>query len=456
MKQNISRTMVIGAAMFALSAANGQTLQDAYRSFSFSLFDELENYQYMCNCPPENVVISPLSAQFALGMLLNGANGNTLAQIKETLQVEDFATGQINEYNRMLMRDMPKTSGAEWITENDELWEFYRESVPVLEFANGIWADDGVELLGSFIEANRTNYDAEIETIDLSLQESMDRIDEWLGGKTHGQIPSAGVKPDDALKMLLVDATYFKGGWACPFEEYFTTDGVFNNGGTLPVTLPMMHQRILTNYASVDGMQAVKLYYGYDSKFSMTLYISDNTAALKSLGSDQWQAVQESMQTKSVEITLPRFETDCEFDLNMMLKNLGMVDAYNPTLADFSAMTDYRLFVGNVKQLGRIAVDEKGTVAAAATIITMDESYDPDDDVEIMHINFDHPFYFTIEDNESGTIMFMGHIHELEGEATSIENLRQQHVSSSYDIYGRKTSSRHGLMVRDGKIICVK
>lgn len=256
------------------SASFAQTdLKEAYQQFAFRLLGGLENYQFSINTPPEDVVISPLSAQYALSMLMNGAEGDTRDEIISTLQLGNFSLDSINRYNQQLLSSFQSTV-PDYILELAELFgeDFNPESVPQLEIANSLWCDDDFELYRSYEQTLQQYFDAESFCLDLSQQSSLDQVDEWVRRKTHNQIPSFNLKPSADLKLLLLNALYFKGGWEERFFEIETTNEVFYNRGSLPVIVPMMHhwERNL-KYACVDGMQAVKLYYGYDRKFSMTL-----------------------------------------------------------------------------------------------------------------------------------------------------------------------------------------
>lgn len=429
------------------SASFAQTdLKEAYQQFAFRLLGGLEDYQFSINTPPEDVVISPLSAQYALSMLMNGAEGDTRDEIISTLQLGNFSLDSINRYNQQLLSSFQSTV-PDYILELAELFgeDFNPESVPQLEIANSLWCDDDFELYRSYEQTLQQYFDAESYSLDLSQQSSLDQVDEWVRRKTHNQIPSFNLKPSADLKLLLLNALYFKGGWEERFFEIETTDEVFYNRGSLPVIVPMMHhwERNL-RYACVDGMQAVKLYYGYDRKFSMTLFISDQTAELGSFSYEQWKNIQQNMSSdKGVNLSLPRFKAKSEFNLNHILQQLGMNQAYDRVNANFSRITPEPIYVSNVKQLGNIEVDEAGTVAAAVTIIEMPVEGIPDD---VVSVNFDHPFYFTIEDNQNGTILFMGHIHEIESDReAAIDDL----IDSSSNFRPIRLGSSDFYIIRD-------
>ena len=136
----------------------------------------------------------------------------------------------------------------------------------------------------------------------------------------------------------------------------------------------MMHQQEMLMYAQAEGYQAVKLYYGYDMKFSMTLFMPDLTNVWKPFTAERWMNIQKAMQRTGVKLSMPRFKTNSDLALVDAMKALGMQDAFDAMRADFSQMSPMKLFVSNIKQLAHIDVDEAGTIAAAATVIAMENT----------------------------------------------------------------------------------
>ena len=329
-------------------------------------------------------------------------------------------------------------------------------AVPSFESANSIWSDTGFPFLSSFYDVNTEYYDAYLQTLDLSEQESMDQIDAWVNEATHGAIPSIKMLPNDMLRMILINTIYFKGGWSSAFEKEMTNYDTFYNDGNKAVSIPMMHQQEMLMYAQAEGYQAVKLYYGYDMKFSMTLFLPDLTNEWKPFTAERWENIQKAMQWTGVKLSMPRFKTNSDLALVDAMKALGMQDAFDAMRADFSQMSPMELFVSNIKQLAHIDVDEDGTIAAAATVIAMENTAIHDYSTT-MTIN--HPFYFTIEDNETGTILFMGHIRNIvenAGESAAIESTPQSVPRADapiFDLTGRQLSAKpqHGFFIQNGK-----
>ena len=433
----------------SLSAAAQEASSINTHAFAFNLMEQLEK---QCDAEDKNLVFSPLSAWMALSMLQNGAAGNTLTEMQQAMCTTDYTAQHLNEYNQQLMSVVQRNLIPEWMTPE----HINYNAVPSLESANSIWSDTGFPFLPSFYDVNTKYYDAYLQTLDLSEQESMDQIDAWVNEATHGAIPSIKMLPNDMLRMILINTIYFKGGWSSAFEKEMTNYDTFYNDGNKAVSIPMMHQQEMLMYAQAEGYQAVKLYYGYDMKFSMTLFMPDLTNVWKPFTAERWENIEKAMQRTGVKLSMPRFKTNSDLALVDAMKALGMQDAFDAMRADFSLMSPMELFVSNIKQLAHIDVDEDGTIAAAATVIAMEENAVHDYSTT-MTIN--HPFYFTIEDNETSTILFMGHIRNIvenTGESAAIASTPQSvHRADApvFDLTGRQLSSKpqHGFFIQNGK-----
>ena len=127
-----------------------------------------------------------------------------------------------------------------------------------------------------------------------------------------------------------------------------------------------------------------------------------------SLNPDSWQTMVEGLHSMEGTVQLPRFRMEWEKVLNETLKGMGMVDAFSPSQADFSGISDIArqvgLFVSKVKQKSYVDVDEEGTEAAAVTVVEVSFTSMPDR----FHFRADRPFLFVIRERFSNTILFAG------------------------------------------------
>ena len=401
----------------------------AYQQFSFDIYQRFEKHSSEAD-EPTNVVISPLSAWFALGMLQQGANTTTLNCINKTLYLPDDFRG-LADYNSLLIDDLLKP--CEW---NENEWG--EGEKPVLELANSFWADDLITCYEKYIDTLDICYRADYSQLDLALPESMAAVDAWVNEKTHGTIPSLKIAPSEELRMLLVNALYFKAGWNIPAYDGMTEDMPFYISTDEVKNVPMMYFDEHLDYAEVESFKVIRLWFGVDRRFSMTFFAPTGDTVFDN--AIYTQAKQAFTSEYRVILRLPRFTTDAEFLLNETLQEMGMEEAF--TSADLSGMADGSLFVSFVKQLTHLAVDEKGVVASAATVLAIAEGIHPE---EIKYLTFDHPFYFTIEDNSCDKVMFIGHINTIDEETVkdpnSLNKIGNTSSDAIYDMMGHRQSS---------------
>jgi len=84
-----------------------------------------------------------------------------------------------------------------------------------------------------------------------------------------------------------------------------------------------------------------------------------------------------------------------------------MVEAFDPATADFSGMTDTApLYIQEVVHQAFVAVDERGTEAAAATAVVAGTTSAP----PRATLTVDRPFIFAILDRTTGATLFVGRV----------------------------------------------
>lgn len=455
--KRIVLSLLLAAAVCLPSVAQDKSAKDAYCDFAFRFFQ-----QYEAAHPRENFVISPLSLQYALSMLQNGAAGNTYEELSTALGVKDFNLEELNAFNHQLMQQMPDTSIPEWMRSIEES-EGNKVELPQLEICNGLWTLPGYPVVEGFYRTLLDQYDAEPRQADFATAEGMASIDRWIEEKTHGTIKEAHLEPSDLLRMVLANALYFKARWSSPFDEYCTQNDLFENIDGTHSSIPCMNISEFAPYLRTDNYQALKKYYGYDRKFSMTFIVPDALEPYP-LTAGFWREVQKNMVENNLVVNIPKFTVDSTADLNSILKGMGILDAFSMKDADFSRMcTLEKLYVSLVKQMAHFAVDEYGTEASAVTMVLMEATSIPMNTFRLRR-----PFYFTIEDNESGTILFAGRICRFDGKSES-EKPNTQHLPSLkedpafkavplFDLQGRPLQQEpsKGIFIRNGRLVLSK
>ena len=343
-----------------------------------------------------NVFISPLSVSLALGMTLNGAGGETLEAMRRTLHHQNLSQDQINASYKQLMKDLlsvdPKVA---------------------LQIANSIWYRAGYPVLPSFIEANRSFFDAEVRELDFGAPGAVDEINAWVYEKTNQLIDKIlEAIPRDAV-MYLINAIYFHGQWKYSFDPAETKPADFFLPGET-IQVPTMAQGAQLRYCQSDHFAAAELPYG-QGNYSMVVLLPNPGVTpgevVGGLDADAWEDLVSGLVEVKLEVRLPKFSFAFEQELRDVLSRMGMEVAFDPAQADFSRINPERdLFISRVIHKAFVDVDEKGTEAAAVTAVEMSRtSFDPNAPV-FFAVN--RPFLFFIREQTTGAVLFAGRVND--------------------------------------------
>ena len=402
MKTAISALVFLALGSFAYSeiplipaAVADSTLVSGNNEFAFDLFGEVCSMQ-----EDGNVFLSPFSISMALGMTWNGASGETAQEMASLLHFT-LPVRYVNEaFQRVSSR---VTSGSLNGMESGEPF--------TMTVVNGIWVQNGFELLNSFTSAVTEYFSAGVENLDFQgdARGSRETINDWVAEHTMQNI--LDLIPEGMLgadtRLVLTNAVYFKAGWQHPFNELATGDGRFMLECGSEVIVPMMTQTEYFDYASSGDWQAVSMAYaGGDASMLIILPVNMDEF-LEGFHSDMLATVHDRMSRVNVHLTMPKFEFTRSMSLSDILISMGMESAFTGD-ANFRAITGgLDLYISEVVHKAYVKVDEEGTEAAAATAVGMALTAMPDTPMEM---NVNRPFVFIIEDTATGSIIFMGKI----------------------------------------------
>lgn len=340
-----------------------------------------------------NWFVSPLSLQIALGMLLNGAQGETADEICRMLGYGNGETAEVNQWCKLMLEQLPKL---------DKKTE--------LALANAIFYNKEIELKAPYKDAVGAYYDATLEALDFSkTKASADRINAWSSEKTKGMIPKVLNEVDPQALAYLANALYFKSQWAEKFPKGASGNETFTyeDGGSEKVKMMKLNGKVF-NYSENDLFQMVRLPYG-NNAYAMTVLLPKKGRSVQELVAFlAKQGRLPYLGEAEVDLWLPRFESKYHIDLNDILTDMGMKTAFVPYKADFLAMSDMPSHVDFVQQDAAIKVDEEGTEAAAVTIIGMKYNSALPMPPEKVVFHADHPFLYLISETSTGAILFAG------------------------------------------------
>jgi serpin B len=375
-----------------------KSVTTSQNNFAFELLKNINREQ-----PDSNIFISPISASLALTMTMNGAAGETYQEMNKVLGYNTADREKLNASCKALINELYELSGG-------------------IEFnlANSIWLNDNFTLQEDFKNLNEEYFNAKIEALDFSQVENcVDIINSWVEDKTKDRIKDLVNESDFAgpTLMFLINAIYFKASWKYQFSEEKTDESDFylNNGDN--VKCQMMQMKEEFNYYSNSDIQAIDLIYANEN-YSMTILLPRDKNELDSLMDNidgpELDKIIDNFKKDSVNLFMPKLELDYKKELKKNLVDMGMAKAFQRDQADFSKMVNEMedgIFIDKVRQKSFLKIEEKGTEAAAATVVTMKYTTSIGEGDEI-YMRINHPFLFFIRERRTGTILFSGKIME--------------------------------------------
>ena len=368
-------------------------------NFALAFYELIRTYD-------ENLIFSPFSLSLALSMTLAGAETSTQQAMLEALQFT-LDEGDIHPTINALLLAI---EASQAIDDQAEDGHFQ------LNIANSIWGQDGFDFKEPFLDTLAVNYGAGLFIVDYISDPESARlaINEWVENETEEKIqdliPQNAITP--LTRLVLANAIYFNGSWLKPFDQDATSPGPFNtlDGSESSVDMMKLFDENLL-YAKGNDFQAVRLPY-FSRDFAMTVILPDAGAFEDVEGALSTAFIgdlSDQMRSELINLEMPKFDFETEINANDVLISLGMEEAFDPDLSDFTGIADVEdLHITDVLQKATITVDEEGTEAAAATAVIVGEESMPMDDPIALVI--DRPFFFLIQHLPTNTILFMGHV----------------------------------------------
>jgi serpin B len=373
--------------LIGTSTERGPFLPDR---FAFKLFRQLVRAN-----DTSNVFWSPFSVMSCLMMLWEGATGETHEAMAKVLEiVEDPESCQ-----RFLKAALAISSpGLE------------------LAIAHSLWCDEKAQMLPNFLTLAQKKYAAEVVSLSFRSPDAVHRINAWVATKTRGKIGSIIDTLTPSSLLVALNAIYFKALWKAPFEKSLTREERFFTPGNHSIKVPLMRRSGYYPYHEESAFQAVRLPYQGD-RVSMYIFLpskkSGLPAFLRTLTSSQWGHWMWTFTPTEGMVGLPRFKFEHGINLNPILANLGMSEAFDPGRAQFDGMAlpPPPIYIGQVMHRAVVEVNEEGTEAAAVTEAFFEASLSLSEP-RMFQMILDRPFFFVIRDDHSNMILFMGAVND--------------------------------------------
>ena len=361
---------------------------EANNEFALNMYDIIKDE------PGENIFFSPISVFIAMAMSYEGTDGQTASEIKDV-----FGLLPDDESRRNAIKSAIQTLEAN----NTEY---------TLNVANALWIKDTFNPYQRYVDVLSTYYDSSVGKINTS-QSSYDMINNWASDATNEKITNIIEPPiiNIYTAIILTNAVYFNGTWVSEFKPTATQNRDFWVDSENSIKTEMMKQSKSFNYTKIDGIKMIQMPYKGD-RISMLAIIPDDSASMESLEKKLSMASLsrwiDNMTPTAVEVLFPKFKINVDYDLIPILKDAGIKDAFEEG-ANFSKLSDDFTYISNALHFAFVDVNEKGTEAAAVTVIVNDKIAD----FSMLYaetFHADQPFIFMIWDSETNSILFIGKI----------------------------------------------
>lgn len=398
----------------------------------------------------DNVLYSPFSFDTAMGMLMSGAEGNTLEELNNYYGISDVnekiaLDRELVKYYRVLnvKDDKPEKP----TNEPEEEFGLVFEG-PVgkggydrlkLYTANGLFINNGLPVKTTYINSLKSNYKAELYSLDFKNEskQSAKTINNWVSENTQDKIKDVvnaeSVKYSDSI---LVNTLYFKCPWQDDYSDSHVRDTEFANVKGNPVTVNGMyayeeHQ----DYYEISTAKAFgKDYQGYyeatDDGNGLSYNFSfigilpdesiiDENGDFNTSDIDIEKLIASKSNAYIVDSMMPKFKVEDSVSLVDFMKSNNVTSVFNPSTSELFKICDpvngEVLYVTDILQKVVVDVNEDGTEAASATAVSMSlgAAAPGGEEPEVKEVILDRPFMFLIYDNNTGTVLFSGKIVNL-------------------------------------------
>ena len=344
------------------------------------------------------VLISPVSVLYALAMTANGAEGETLTQMEDVL---GLSVEELNPYLYAYKEAL--ASGNKY----------------KLDLANSIWfkEDESLTVNPDFLQANADCYDAELYQAPFDNSTLKD-INNWVSDKTDGMIEDILDEIPDVAIMYLINAIAFDAEWENIYKENEVMADVFTTENGSEQIAELMYSEE-NGYLEDENTTGLIKYYK-DGKYAFAGLLPKEGISvseyISSLTGEKLMRLLNNSQSVPVDAAIPKFENEYDTEMSESLKDMGMTNAFDPGMADFSGLgtsTDGNIYINRVLHKTYIAVDEQGTKAGAATAVELMTEAAMIDSAEHKTVYLNRPFIYMLIDSEAKLPVFMGTVMDI-------------------------------------------
>lgn len=363
--------------------------------FSFNLFREVYRQHQTESQGQKSMFFSPMGATFMMGMLAEGAEGETQREILKTMCLDEATAREVSQMCEVLIDDVPEA-----------------DRQVTLKIANAIYTNKDYNLKKEFKKCMDEYYDADVRSLDFSKAESLNAINNWAKDKTNGKIQKIIDRLSPDAVAYILNSIYFNAKWTNQFDREDTKTETFMTESGEAHQTEMMNNNAIVACAANDVMSMVCLPYGSGTVWNMYVMLPNEGKTvddvLGSLNTESWMNVCKGLKNMRLNLKMPKYSTDNIIDMKTALAAIGMTKAFSPN-AEFGKITDSKnMYISSMAQRAQINVTEEGTEMVAVSTGDLSSLGGGADIFGNGEFFANRPFVYIVAENNTGAIFFAG------------------------------------------------
>jgi serpin B len=369
-------------------------VNESAKTFAYSLIKSVD--AYAAQKGQENWMVSPLSASHVLGMMANGAQGETLTELCDLLAIEPSQVADMNSYYKNLTEQLYKA-----------------DNTSKLNIASALFVDDEFPIKTDFVTVCNDWYQAKAQNLDFDNPAAVKTVNQWFEKQTNGIIKNMLDPTYDKRYYVIANALYFNGTWPEPFSNWkknrfyykFPSTSQYKNGQTY------IGKTGDFGYARIGDFEACEIPYG-NGAFTMVIMLPIEKSldeCLANLTQESLGALLDDFDVQNLEVCMPDWEMSNEIKFDELLPNVGYKNILGP-VTNYLSISDNQLWV-KMNQKNYIKVDKKGTIIATVSFPKGLNGAPLPEKGYLFTAN--HPFLYLVRETSTGAILLIGKIGKL-------------------------------------------
>ena len=361
--------------------------------FSFNLLRTAYSQQQEGTEKGKSLFLSPVGVTYMLGMVADGASGETLKEINDALGFSGTTATQVNELCQTLIEEAPKS-----------------DKNVKLEIANAIYINKGYTMTEQFKADMDTYYKADAQTLDFADVSSVNTINEWARKNTHGKIPVIINTLYQTEAARLFNSVYFEATWTKQFDRKMTRKDAFVMEDGTEKQLYFMNNKAIIIAHENEDCRMVCLPYGSGTLWNMYVIVpkGDQTVEeiVNKMDEEYWNSLWRTGKLSTMELKLPKFSTASNVLMSNVLQQMNVKRIFDKEDAQLDMIcADKKPHISDIKQIGCIDVGEEGT---KATAVTAEDLWESPGMIKGEPFQANRPFIYLIREGSSNAIFFAG------------------------------------------------